>query len=45
MAILDVFRRSCKSKEEGWKILMIDTEDNYILKMKDLGVPVLKNGN
>lgn len=45
VAILEVFRRSCKSKEEGWKILMIDSEDNYILKMKDLGIPILNSGN
>lgn len=45
VAVMEVFRKSCKSKEEGWKILMIDSEENYLMKMKDMGVPFLKNGN
>lgn len=45
VALLEVFRRSCKSKEEGWRILMIDTEENYLSRMKEMGVPFLKSGD
>lgn len=45
VAILEVFRRSCKTREEGWRILMVDCEENYEMKMKEMGVPLLNGKN